>query len=589
MKILHVLLLWLLGFNVLFAQVIPSARRVDWQNTGYSNPIPNPTNIVNVKSFGAMGDGVTDDYTAVINAMNSFGGNRGVVFFPSGTYLIKNQIMVNNDSVIFRGVSSDSTLLRFDFNGATKNGFNVWGGFPDTVHIAITGGVTKGSNVLTVANPTHFTVGQDVEIKQDNGTWDTNPAFWANESVGHLATITAISGSQITLNEPLRMDFDISLNPRMRKITMRKEVGIECMRIHKVDTCNITSCVSNNIAFKNAKQCWIKGVESSMSIGAHISIERSTHISVQGSYIHHAFSYTGAGTRGYGVVLFKHSTACRIENNIFEHLRHAMMVKEGSNGNVFGYNYSKDPFRSEVPNNASGDISIHGHYPFSNLFEGNIVQNIITDGYWGIGGPYNTFFRNRAELYGILHDTSPIQENQNYAGNEVTNTSLGMGLFFIPGTNIFSHGNNVKGVIMPTGTGTLTDTTYYLTAKPDFWNISGSTWSIGIPNVLNSGTNPAKVRDNAGGSKTVCNPLLTYQDKVIFAENSILNIYPNPTHDKVYFSDVVENYILTDVSGKILSQNTHINQLDMQDLPNGTYFLSLISKNSYKTFIILKQ
>lgn len=591
MKLLYGILLWLLSIHLLMAQVIPASRRVDWQNTGYSSTIPNPTNIINVKSFGAVGDGITDDYTAVINAMNSFGGSRGVVFFPSGTYLIKNQIMVNKDSVIFRGMSSDSTLLRFDFNGATKNGFNIWGGFPDTVHVAITGGLTKGSNVLTVTTPSHFAVGEDIEIKQDNGTWDTSPAFWANESVGHLATITAISGTQITINEPLRIDFDLSLNPRMRKITMRKEVGLECFRIHKVDTCAVTTCVSNNIAFKNAKQCWIKGIESSMSIGAHIAVERSTHISIQNSYIHHAFSYTGSGTRGYGLVLFKHSTACRIENNIFEHLRHSMMVKEGSNGNVFGYNYSKDPFRSEIPNNASGDISIHGHYPFANLFEGNIVQNIITDGYWGIGGPYNTFFRNRAELYGILHDTSPVQEYQNYAGNEVTNTSIGMGLFFIPGTGMFSHGNNVKGVIMPTGTGTLADTTYYLTSKPDFWNISHSTWSIGVPNTINTGTNPAKVRYNAGGSKTVCNSLMTHQqNKPAFTESSFLQIYPNPTSDYIYFSEPVQNCMLRDISGKILQQHTYtITQINLDNLPKGTYLLTIIHKNLPKTIMVVKQ
>ncbi len=160
MKVPYSVILWLLSIHLLVAQVIPAARRVDWQNTGYSNPIPNPTNIVNVKSFGAMGDGVTDDYTAVINAMNSFGGGQGVVFFPSGTYLIKNQIMVNKDSVIFRGISSDSTLLHFDFNGATKNGFNIWGGFPDTIHVAITGGLIKGSNsnsnTITEVNSAHY-------------------------------------------------------------------------------------------------------------------------------------------------------------------------------------------------------------------------------------------------------------------------------------------------------------------------------------------------------------------------------------------------------------------------------------------------
>jgi len=48
-----------------------------------------------------------------------------------------------------------------------------------------------------------------------------------------------------------------------------------------------------------------------------------------------------------------------------------MMVKTGSNGNIFSYNYSQEPTRSEPISDFSGDISLHGHYAFANLFEGN--------------------------------------------------------------------------------------------------------------------------------------------------------------------------------------------------------------------------
>ena len=75
------------------------------------------------------------------------------------------------------------------------------------------------------------------------------------------------------------------------------------------------------------------------------------------------------------------------------------MAKQGANGNVFAYNYSLDPYRSEDPHDAGSDMLLHGHYPFANLFEGNIGESIIVDDTWGPAGPYNTFFRNRADLY----------------------------------------------------------------------------------------------------------------------------------------------------------------------------------------------
>ncbi|MBM4395981.1 MAG: hypothetical protein FJ087_09850 [Deltaproteobacteria bacterium] len=85
-----------------------------------------------------------------------------------------------------------------------------------------------------------------------------------------------------------------------------------------------------------------------------------------------------------------------------------MMVTTGANGNVFGYNYSRDPYRSETINDFSGDISVHGHWPFANLFEGNVVANVM------------------------------------------------------------AHGNNVKGTIRPSGTGTLADVSYCRPAGADF-------------------------------------------------------------------------------------------------------------------------
>jgi hypothetical protein len=154
--------------------------------------------------------------------------------------------------------------------------------------------------------------------------------------------------------------------------------------------------------------------------------------------------------------------------------------------------------RSEFFNTYGGDISLHGHYAFANLFEGNIVQNIIIDHAWGPSGPYNTFFRNRAENYGIIFTNGDptFTDSQHIIGNDV----IYNGLFFvggpydITGTGHIEHGNNIDGTIEPPGTDTLTDTSYYLTAEPQFWNIDDTWPSLGIPNLLGAGTNPARER-----------------------------------------------------------------------------------------------
>ena len=65
---------------------------------------------------------------------------------------------------------------------------------------------------------------------------------------------------------------------------------------------------------------------------------------------------------------------------------------------MFAYNFSFDSEQSDDAGKRwgpSNDISIHGHYPYATLFEGNIVQRAGVGDYWGPGGPRMTLFRNR--------------------------------------------------------------------------------------------------------------------------------------------------------------------------------------------------
>ena len=53
---------------------------------------------VNVKDYGATGNGSTDDRTSIINAISALGANGGTVFFPPGRYRINSTITVNGNS-----------------------------------------------------------------------------------------------------------------------------------------------------------------------------------------------------------------------------------------------------------------------------------------------------------------------------------------------------------------------------------------------------------------------------------------------------------------------------------------------------------
>ncbi len=68
-------------------------------------PFPNQPWDLDVRDWGAKGDGTTDDTTAIQNALNaaeSYGG--GIVFFPPGTYLISATIQLPS-KVYMKGVA----------------------------------------------------------------------------------------------------------------------------------------------------------------------------------------------------------------------------------------------------------------------------------------------------------------------------------------------------------------------------------------------------------------------------------------------------------------------------------------------------
>lgn len=520
------------------AQCLHDSIIVDWTEAGFEGSIPEFANILDVTAYGAIPGDSIDDQPAVASAISALNGNAGVIFFPAGNYLINSSIMLP-DSTVIRGTGSDSTLLTFDFGNASANSFNITGGIAGTF-FPVLSGLSKGSFELIISDADSlFDAGDEIEIRQANGAWDTNPAAWADYAVGHLSVVESVNGDTLWMKEALRMDFDSALSPEIRKISMRKYCGLECFKMIRADS-NATS-INFGVNFSFAKNCWMHGVESEKSICAHVSIETSSHIEISGCYFHNAYLYDGASTHGYGVVVYAHACSNKIEDNIFRMLRHAMIAKQGANGNVFDYNYSRETNRSEAIPDASADICMHGHYAFANLFEGNIVQNLQIDQAWGPSGPFNTFFRNKVENYGILMSSGVVQsDRQNFVGNDLSNMALFHGIYSLAGADHFEFGNNVRGTITPNGTGNLPDVTYHLaTIPPSFWNIPAQLPSIGIPNAFADDINPALNRYLAGGKLTLC----SYErDSTIFTQIGLLH---DESHENIFQQ---EGNIIVEVS-----------------------------------------
>ena len=78
---------------------------------------------INVKDYGAIGDGITDDTEAIQRALDVA---YKEVFFPKGTYLISNTLNVTSHKKIY-GEGRNNTVIKVcnEFNGSAMRGFDI--------------------------------------------------------------------------------------------------------------------------------------------------------------------------------------------------------------------------------------------------------------------------------------------------------------------------------------------------------------------------------------------------------------------------------------------------------------------------------
>jgi hypothetical protein len=486
---------------------VDASRRTDWARAGYPGGIPAvDDNIITVTDHGVTGDGATDDAGAVQTLIDE-ASTPAVLYFPAGAYRLESSLTLKS-GVVLRGAGSNAThlVLSSDTGGIDVEGRT------DGAYVPIQSGFEKGATEIVVDDASGFEAGRGGMIRQEDIDAVDPSGEWAESSwvpdhvVGQMVRIVAVDGNTLTVDPPLNITFSPDKHPEIRPVDYIENVGIEDLHIQCLDT----GSTVNTINMDYAARCWIRWVESDFTQKYHISISRSLHLEIRECYIHDAY-HKGGGGQGYGTSLSTYATAILVENNIFDELRHAMIIQMGGNGCVFGYNYAQRNYSDDGWDKTY--ISVHGHYPYMNLFEGNIVGYIGLADYWGASGPGNTLFRNRVIGTDRHEDFGPYRgitvddysHKQNIIGNELTGDETGITFdghensALGTSEDILLHGNNIHGAI--TWDASIDDRelppSFYLPEKPAFFG--GMAWpSLGGDMVLGTGTIPARERFDRG-------------------------------------------------------------------------------------------
>ncbi|MEX0685412.1 MAG: glycosyl hydrolase family 28-related protein [Balneolales bacterium] len=508
--------------SVAFSQsssVLPSNRMVDWENAGIRNDKRidlSYSHRLMVTDFGAVGDGQTNDTQAVLKALEKAKEliGRVQIYFPPGEYLLTKTINIHgqsNLSITGAGPNTGPGALPYGTTLVFDDSMGDFSNDSDNITslIRVSGWISSDIGPLTGYDRNFNT------IKVNGSTNRLIPgqlllihpiAIKKNKFLGQMTNIHQVTDGEITLTDDFTLtwedrndtDFMITLINGVSNIII-ENLSILRRGMYSLDH-NETPGV--NIHFKYATESIVRNVHSHNPVSIHINSQFSSHLEIINNYFDGAQNHDGfGGGQGYGVDLSNFTTYSLVENNIFRRLRHSLVVSRGANRNVFGYNYSREVTFTSGTNVA--DLSIHGYYPYANLFEGNYVDRIWADDYHSANGPINTLLRNFVKSKDILIESS---NRFNIIGNDgfiykIKNSEEIVDHLGTTSTQVenritiqkYTHNGNSDGLNQHL----LKDISYYHRHKPTFFSRAISWPALGPPTTklkIPSQTIPALLR-----------------------------------------------------------------------------------------------
>jgi len=334
--------------------------------------------------------------TAINRARAASPGGLSIVYFPEGDYVFTNQLSnpfhlsYPDSNIIFQGDGSDKTFLHF-YTYACSNNWNSFQFSGSAGDYKVLDQNISKDNTSIHGDLSGVTGGDWIHFTEYNYDYDPPDDRLELGVVGQVTKLTNKNGAVGTIKDMATKDYSTSNDLYIRKIFPVTNIGIENLTIARYP-CGEATDEYYNIYFSFAVNCWVRGVECNNTARHHLNASYCSHLEISGCYFHDAPSYGGGG-HGYGLTLYASTTNTLVENNIFRHLRHAMVSGGGANCNVWTYNYSREQVCEGLPPTYR-DIDLHAKYPYASLYEQNWVVTIGADDAFGNNGPYNAFVRN---------------------------------------------------------------------------------------------------------------------------------------------------------------------------------------------------
>ena len=272
---------------------------------------------VSVKSFGAKGDGVTDDTAAITEALTYAVANApATLHFATGTYRVTGTLGTH--------AASDVTI---DFNGSTIDCsgaatspsitfFNFLGTYDATA--ALTDNVAKAATTIP-CDSSGFAVGDMVRLYSDE-VYDPDRTAAKFGEIGYIASIPG--GTSVVLSEPIDFAYTTANSATIQKLT-------PCRNVHLRDGKIVGSAANNDhmaIRMRVATDCSVRGIRSYYMDRMHLQITDGSRCQVIGNW----FTRSNHASLGYGTSFADAAQDIVCAHNHYYGVRHSL----STNNNV---------------------------------------------------------------------------------------------------------------------------------------------------------------------------------------------------------------------------------------------------------------
>jgi len=403
--------------------------------------------------------------------------SRKIVLLKAGTYFVNPQfnsggqvgIVVKVDNVTIRGEGAATTRIAAngtipDYGTVILFGHRTGSSDASFAVQAVTAGAARGARTIQVTNANAYQVGDVITIDHLDGPaspsgraminggylffydaqyFKRQPAYsWsgpgtgapginvsdmasanqaAQQAVPHWRStsqqteIVGISGTVLTIRDPLTMDYPLSLSPQVWRTvpinTSSVPLGNRWSGIEHIAVAggnNRWGFPGGTVAFSYMAYAWAKAIDADGErwsnppdpahpgkYGYNIGLGRCYRCVVRDSYSHGATDQNPGG-QSYGIVVGVGTSSSLVENNISIRNNKPIALLATGGGNVIAYNYVDEAVLWNSPGwQENGIDDSHNAFPHHDLIEGNWTPNLGSGSTHGNSG-WHTHFRNYA-------------------------------------------------------------------------------------------------------------------------------------------------------------------------------------------------